>query len=116
MEKMTYAVALEQAVSCEALSAEVREKLSALLVQQNKKSAGERKPTKVQEANKAIHEQMLALMRENGSPMTVTEVFNALPEGVATSTQKVSALMRTLLMEGRVVKTVEKRVSYFSAV
>lgn len=32
------------------------------------------------------------------------------------STQKVSALMRQLLLEGKVVKTTEKRVSYFSAV
>lgn len=114
--KMTYAKALTEAIACEALSPEVREKLEALLAQQNKKSSAEKKPTKTQEANKALSEVVLSLMREHGSPMTVTEVFNAMPEGSVSSTQKVSALVRALLLEGKVVKTTEKRVSYFSAV
>lgn len=114
--KMTYAKALTEAIACEALSAEVREKLEALLVQQNKKSSTEKKPTKTQEANKALGEVVLSILRENGTPMTVTEVFNAMPEGSVSSTQKVSALVRALLLEGKVVKTVEKRVSFFSAV
>lgn len=112
--KMTYAKALTEAIACEALSPEVREKLEALLAQQNKKSSAEKKPTKTQEANKALSEVVLSLMREHGAPMTVTEVFNAMPEGSVSSTQKVSALVRALLLEGKVVKTVEKRVSYFS--
>lgn len=114
--KMTYAKALTEAIACEVLSPEVREKLEALLAQQVKKSSAEKKPTKTQEANKALGEVVLSILRENGSPMTVTEVFNAMPEGSASSTQKVSALVRALLLEGKVVKTVEKRVSYFSAV
>jgi predicted transcriptional regulator len=57
------------------------------------------------------------VLRNEGKPMTVTEVFNAMSENPeVSSTQKVSALMRQLLLEGRVVKTMEKRVSYFSAV
>lgn len=114
--KMTYAKALTEAIACEALSPEVREKLEALLNQQNKKSSAEKKPTKTQEVNKALGEVVLSLMREHGAPMTVTEIFNAMPEGSVSSTQKVSALVRSLLLEGKVVKTTEKRVSYFSAV
>ena len=114
--KMTYAKALSEAIGCEALSPEVREKLEALLAQQVKKSSAEKKPTKAQEANKALGEVVLSILRENGAPMTVTEVFNAMPEGSVSSTQKVSALVRALLLEGKVVKTTEKRVSYFSAV
>lgn len=114
--KMTYAKALTEAIACEALSPEVREKLEALLAQQVKKSSAEKKPTKTQEANKALGEVVLSILRENGAPMTVTEVFNAMPEGSVSSTQKVSALVRALLLEGKVVKTVEKRVSFFSAV
>lgn len=114
--KMTYAKALTEAIACEALSPEVREKLEALLAQQVKKSSAEKKPTKTQEANKALGEVVLSILREHGSPMTVTEVFNAMPEGSVSSTQKVSALVRALLLEGKVVKTVEKRVSFFSAV
>ena len=114
--KMTYAKALTEAIACEVLSPEVREKLEALLAQQVKKSSAEKKPTKTQEANKALSEVVLSILRENGAPMTVTEVFNAMPEGSVSSTQKVSALVRALLLEGKVVKTVEKRVSFFSAV
>ena len=114
--KMTYAKALSEAIACEGLSAEAREKLEALLAQQMKKSSAEKKPTKTQEANKALGEAVLSILRENGAPMTVTEVFNAMPEGSVSSTQKVSALVRALLLEGKVVKTVEKRVSFFSAV
>lgn len=114
--KMTYAKALTEAIACEVLSPEVREKLEALLAQQVKKSSAEKKPTKTQEANKALGEVVLSILRENGAPMTVTEVFNAMPEGSVSSTQKVSALVRALLLENKVVKTVEKRVSFFSAV
>lgn len=116
MEKMTYVAALSAAIECGALSPEVVEKLTALRTQQEKRSGAERKPTKVQQENVTLCEQVLAILRENGSPMTVTEVFNAMPSGAVSSTQKVSALVRNLLMEGKVVKTVEKRVSYFSAV
>ena len=114
--KMTYAKALTEAIACEGLSTEAREKLEALLAQQIKKSSAEKKPTKAQEANKALGEVVLSILRENGAPMTVTEVFNAMPEGSVSSTQKVSALVRALLLENKVVKTVEKRVSFFSVV
>ena len=46
--QMTYAVALNAAVACEALPQEVREKLAALLAQQEKKASAEKKPTKAQ--------------------------------------------------------------------
>lgn len=114
--KMTYVVALTEAIACEGLSPEAREKLEALLAQQVKKSSAEKKPTKAQEANKALGEVVLSLMREHGAPMTVTEIFNLMPDGSVSSTQKVSALVRALLLDGKVVKTVEKRVSYFSVV
>lgn len=114
--KMTYVVALTEAIACEGLSPEAREKLEALLAQQVKKSSAEKKPTKAQEANKALGEIVLSLMREHGAPMTVTEIFNLMPDGSVSSTQKVSALVRALLLDGKVVKTTEKRVSYFSVV
>ena len=114
--KMTYVTALTYALeNCE-MPEDVREKLDSLRAQQMKRNSGD-KPTKTQQANANLREVVLNVLRENGSPMTVTEVFNAMSENPeVASTQKVSALMRQLLLEGKVVKTVEKRVSYFSAV
>lgn len=115
--KLTYSSALTYAIeNCE-MPADVREKLEALRAQQEKRSNADRKPTKNQQANANLREVVMDVLRNAGKPMTVTEVFNAMSENPeVSSTQKVSALMRQLLLEGRVVKTMEKRVSYFSAV
>jgi hypothetical protein len=115
--KLTYSSALTYAIeNCE-MPADVREKLEALRAQQEKRSNADRKPTKNQQANANLREVVMDVLRNEGKPMTVTEVFNAMSENPeVSSTQKVSALMRQLLLEGRVVKTMEKRVSYFSAV
>lgn len=115
--KLTYSSALTYAIeNCE-MPADVREKLEALRAQQEKRSNADRKPTKNQQANANLREVVMDVLRNAGTPMTVTEVFNAMSENPeVSSTQKVSALMRQLLLEGRVVKTMEKRVSYFSAV
>ena len=115
--KLTYSSALTYAIeNCE-MPADVREKLEALRAQQEKRSNADRKPTKNQQANANLREVVMDVLRNGGKPMTVTEVFNIMSENPeVSSTQKVSALMRQLLLEGRVVKTMEKRVSYFSAV
>ncbi len=115
--KMTYVTALTYALeNCE-MPEDVREKLDSLRAQQMKRNNADKKPTKTQQANANLREVVLNVLRENGSPMTVTEVFNAMNENPeVASTQKVSALMRQLLLDGKVVKTTEKRVSYFSAV
>lgn len=116
-EKMTYVTALTYALeNCE-MPEDVREKLTALRAQQEKRNGADKKPTKTQQANANLREVVLNVLRNEGKPMTVTEVFNLMsdvPE--VASTQKVSALMRQLLLDGKVVKAVEKRVSYFSAV
>lgn len=116
-EKMTYVTALTYALeNCE-MPEDVREKLTALRAQQEKRNSADKKPTKTQQANANLREVVLNVLRNEGKPMTVTEVFNLMsdvPE--VASTQKVSALMRQLLLDGKVVKAVEKRVSYFSAV
>lgn len=115
--KMTYVAALTYALENCQMPEEVRDKLDSLRAQQMKRNSADKKPTKTQQANANLREVVLNVLRETGSPMTVTEVFNAMSENPeVASTQKVSALMRQLLLEGKVVKTTEKRVSYFSAV
>lgn len=114
MEKMTYVKALEVAVNCEALSAEVREKLEALKVQQEKRNSGEKKPTKVQQANVAVKAHVVEVLSGLGKPVTVSELMQADAELGAMSNQKVSALLSQMVKSGEVVRSEEKRKAYFS--
>lgn len=115
MEKMTYSVALNIAVNCEALSCEVREKLSALLVQIDKKSKVERKPTATQKLNTSLEEIIVNSMEPNRN-YTVTELIKEIPELGNLSNQKVSALVRNLKDAHRVNRTEVKGKSYFCKV
>ena len=74
------------------------------------KKNGSRKPTKAQEENEVIKENILAFM-EKGKPYTITEI----QKGVGLeSNQKTSALVRQLKDNGLVVRTEEKGKAYFS--
>jgi hypothetical protein len=113
--QMTYAVALNAAVACEALSQEVREKLAALLAQQEKKASTEKKPTKTQQENANLAEQLLAYLRECGEPKTVSDMLAECECVKGMSNQKVSGVLRTML--GSTVERVEeKRKAYFRAI
>lgn len=69
------------------------------------------KPTKTQIANEGIKEQIMAIMTPDG--MTATEVLTALGN-TEFKVQKVSALLKQLVGEGKVVKDIVGKVSYFS--
>jgi len=70
------------------------------------------KPTKAQVENAALRAKVLALM--DTTPRTVSEVMALDPDGIGSLTnQKVSALLNSAVATGEVVKTVEKRKSYF---
>jgi len=77
------------------------------------KKASNRKATKTQEANVGIKSTILAVL-EGGKSMTVTEMQGASAELGELSNQKVSALVRQLVVAGKVVKTIDKKVSRFS--
>ena len=77
------------------------------------KKASNKKATKTQEANVGIKSTILAVL-EGGKPMTVTEMQGASAELGELSNQKVSALVRQLVEAGKVVKTIDKKVSRFS--
>ena len=77
------------------------------------KKASNKKATKTQEANVGIKATILAVL-ECGKPMTVTEMQGASAELGELSNQKVSALVRQLVEAGKVVKTIDKKVSRFS--
>ena len=65
-----------------------------------RKNSGEKKPTPTQVANEGIKDEILAILDK---PMTVTEIAKALAEDYAN--QKVSALVRQLVSDNKVVRT-----------
>ena len=77
------------------------------------KKASNKKATKTQEANVGIKSTILTVL-EGAKPMTVTEMQGASAELGELSNQKVSALVRQLVEAGKVVKTIDKKVSRFS--
>jgi predicted glycosyl hydrolase (DUF1957 family) len=85
-----------------------------------KKKSENKKATKNQEQNVEIKADILAAM-VNMAPSTATEIMNAVKsvdtEKYATLTnQRVSALLKQLIEDNKVVKTTDKKVSKFALV
>lgn len=99
---------IEAVKADEALVAFIEHEIELL----DKKNSADKKPTATQVANKGIKETIVASM-EAGKKYTVTELLKALGNEELTN-QKVSSLLRQLIGEGAVVKTEDKRKSYFS--
>ena len=78
-----------------------------------KKNASDKKPTAQQVANEAVKQAILSGMT-SGRFYTVTEIQKEIPECAELSNQKVSALIRQLKDADLIVKTEDKRKSYFS--
>ena len=123
MKKLTKKVALSVALDALTLVAdqmtpnadwtfdEVKAKLSEMMVALDKKSTST-KPTKAQQENEGIKAKILAVM--DTTPATVSEIMKRDEVLAALSNQKVSALMTQLVNDNMVVKTEEKRKSYFA--
>ena len=75
-----------------------------------KKNSAEKKPTAQQAENEAIKETILDNLT---SRMTISEMQKSIPDLAEYSNQKISALMRQLILEGLVKKVEDKRKSYF---
>ena len=70
--------------------------------------------TKTQKENEVLMEVVFNALAEVGKPMTVSEFMSAYEEIGAMSNQKVSALLKKLKEDGRVVRVEDKRKVYFS--
>ena len=79
----------------------------------SKKNSAEKKPTAQQAENEAIKETILENLT---SRMTISEMQKTIPDLAEYSNQKISELMRQLVLEGLVEKVEDKRKSYFSKV
>ena len=120
MTKLTYAMAIDFATAIitngtadfNGFSAdEYLEKLESLKASLARRNGSERKPTKTQQANEGLKEDMWAYVSENGPKRAgdIAGYFNI-------SGQKASALLNALVKEGRLDKVAEKRVTYFRVV
>ena len=76
------------------------------------KKSGNRKPTKTQEENKVLKDEILSVLSDKG--MTVTEIQKSSEILGNVSNQKVSALLRQLVERDEAVKTTDKKKSLFS--
>ena len=79
----------------------------------DKKNSRSGKPTKTQVENETIKNTIFNTLQTTGKPMTVTQLL-ASEELNGLSNQKVSALLTQLRDVNKVVRTVEKKVAYYS--
>lgn len=122
MTKLTSKVALSYAVAIltnaevnkDFTSEQIVEKLNSMIAQLDKKSGSEKKLTEQQIQNGSFKTDILVLLSD-GKARTATEILNEVPnfEGTNMTNQRVSALLRQLILDGKVVKDIVKGKSYF---
>ena len=79
-----------------------------------KKNSADRKPTASQLANEGIKNEILeGLENEPNRMFTISEMLKAFPCCAELTNQRVSALVRQLVADGKVERVEEKRKAYF---
>lgn len=81
-----------------------------------KKNSAEKKPTANQVANEGIKATILASLVESGKAMQIADISKSNEALKDLANQKISALLRQLVAEGKVERTEDKRKAYFKAV
>ena len=81
-----------------------------------KKNSADKKPTAVQVANEGIKEVILDTLADGGRMMTISEMQKANEELGELSNQRISALVRQLLADGKLERIEDKRKAYFKLV
>ncbi len=81
-----------------------------------RKNSSDKKPTAQQVANEGTKDTILNILIENGDKMTVTEVQKSCAELSELSNQRMSALIRQLVLDGKVERVEDKRKAYFKAI
>ena len=80
----------------------------------DRKNIADKKPTATQIANKGIAEGILAKMTANPTvAYTITDLLKTVPECADLTNQKVSAIVRQLVADSKVVRIEDKRKTYF---
>ena len=115
-EKMTNKVALSYVLMNYELPADVAEKIEGMLIQLEKRSSAERKPSARQIENEALKGQIVEAMEPNRlySVGEMLKEFVFFP--VDMTPQRLSAIMTQLVSAEQVERLVEKRKVYFKVV
>ena len=71
--------------------------------------------SKTQKENEAIKAHLLDYLNSLDNCVTITDIIKGSDIFSDFSTQKISALLKQLIESGKVVKTVDKKKSYFAA-
>lgn len=116
--KITYIDVLNMVLNGETLTPEAVEKLEALREQLVKRNAAKTdKPSKKQAENAELIVQLTEAMKPITNPATVSEIMATDPDGIGRlSNQKISALLKILEKEGKVIRSIDKRKAYFQLV
>lgn len=120
-KKITNAMALETAIEVmkeDNQYDEVVEKLQKMLVQVNKKSSLNRKPTATQVENENLKGAIVEYLDRTGKRLTVSEMMKEIPELANLSNQRVTSLVTALYSknnpENRVIdRAMDKRKAVF---
>lgn len=80
------------------------------------KKNADKKPTEKQTENAGIKEIIVEVLTNNGGMMTITDIQKANAELDEMSNQRVSALIRQMILAGEVERIEDKRKAYFKAV
>ena len=80
-----------------------------------KKNAADKKPTAQQVANKSTQDAIYEGM-ESSKLYTITDLIKTIPECADMTNQRVSALVRQMVLDGKVERTEDKRKAYFKKV
>ena len=92
---------------------EVKEKLLKMKEQALKKNTAPRKPSKSQVENDELRVKILDYLIEENAPKRISEICAGIPELEDASSQRISGLLRPLILHGRVEKFIDKRVTFF---
>lgn len=84
-----------------------------LLAKKNTTKDGEKKLTAIQKENEGIKAEILDYMLDN-TAYTITDMIKGFPCLATFTNQKVSALVRQMVINGKVVRTEKKGVAYFT--
>ena len=124
MMKLTKKVALSYAIATltdaefktEFSKDEIVAKLTEMIDSLDKKTTGEKKLTEQQVANLGYKADILAYLAD-GQAKTATEILKEIPTfPEAMSNQRVSALLRQLILDGKVSKDIVKGKAMFKVV
>ena len=117
MEKLTYLKAVEVAIEA-VEDVAVKEKLIDLkaTLEKRKTNKGQTKTQKANELVKDTIYEVLVDNKDNEKGLTVTEMLATKAFDATVTNQKLTALLRQMIEDGRVVKEVDKKKSYFKAI